>query len=101
MQLLSLVVTARRVDVFIDFVNVQVLWREDRPDAGPRQAGVKGRQIHLGEHGDRLHGVQRPQGRPQPEEAGLDAAQTAHGDCQQHPCVGAVEVACLQRLVRP
>lgn len=83
------------------FVNVQVLWCEDRPDAGSCQTGVKGRQIHLGEHGDCLHGVQRPQGRPQPEEAGLDAAQTAHGDSQQHPCIGAAEAVCVQRLVCP
>ena len=66
---------------------LQVLRRQEQPDDRPRRAAVQGREVGLGESCDRVRALQRQEGQPQPQAAGLEAAEHAPGAASLPPFV--------------
>jgi len=66
----------------------QVLRRADQPDGGPCGAALQGRQVGLGEPGDRVHALQRQEGAPRLGLAPLIglAAGPGPGDAVTYAC---------------
>ena len=62
----------------------QVLRDQERADSGPCGAAVQGREVGLGESGDRLQQVQQQEGQQEPQAAGVDPAPETQGALRSH-----------------
>lgn len=65
--------------LMLSFWAMQVLWHQDRADHRSCGAPVQGREVGVGELGDRLHQVQRQEGQQKPQAARVEPEAEAQG----------------------